>query len=93
MSIELGVLVAIAGLVISYLAYQLTHIKEVKTDSQENAEVKAELGYIRRGVDDIKIDLRANEKQISQMGERITRVEESTKQAHRRIDQLKGGDQ
>ncbi|MCK0473773.1 hypothetical protein [Halalkalibacter sp. APA_J-10(15)] len=93
MSIELGVLVAIAGLVISYLAYQLTHIKEVKMDSQENAEVKAELGYIRRGVDDIKIDLRANEKQMAQMGERITRVEESTKQAHRRIDQLKGGDQ
>jgi hypothetical protein len=39
-------------------------------------------------VDDIRIDLRANEKQMIQQGERLTRVEESTKQAHKRLDTI-----
>lgn len=91
MSVELGVLVAICGLVVSYLAYQFNRTKELKTDSQQDAEVKAALGYISKGVDDIRIDLKANEKQISQIAERVTRVEESSKQAHKRIDQIKGG--
>lgn len=45
-------------------------------------------GYIRKGVDDIRIDLKANERQMIVLGERITRVEESSKQAHKRLDAL-----
>ncbi|MEB8733205.1 hypothetical protein P4G91_19410, partial [Bacillus cereus] len=55
---------------------------------QQSAEVKAELGYIRKGVDDIRIDLKASEKQMVALGERVTRVEESTKQAHKRLDTI-----
>lgn len=88
MTVEIGIVIAILGLVVSYQAYQLNKTKDVKTDTQESAELKAELGYIRKGVDDIRIDLKANEKQMVALGERITRVEESTKQAHKRIDNL-----
>jgi hypothetical protein len=88
MTVEVGVIVAVLSLVIAYQGYQLNKNKAVKTDTQENAELKAELGYIRRGVDNIQIDLKANEKQIIVLGERITRVEESSKQAHKRIDNL-----
>jgi len=93
MTVEIGIVVAVLGLVISYQAYQLNKTKDVKTDTQESAELKAELGYIRKGVDDIRIDLKANEKQMVALGERITRVEESTKQAHKRIDSLEKGDE
>jgi hypothetical protein len=86
MTVEIGVLVAVLSLIVAYLGYQLNKSKEIKSDGQESAELKAELGYIRRGVDDIKIDLRANEKQMQALGERVTRVEESTKQAHKRMD-------
>lgn len=88
MTIEIGVLIGILGLVISYQAYQLNKTKSIKTDTQESAELKAELGYIRKGVDDIRIDLKANEKNIAHLGERVTRVEESSKQAHKRIDHI-----
>lgn len=60
----------------------------MKADGQQSAEVKAELGYIRKGVDDIRIDLKASEKQMVALGERVTRVEESTKQAHKRLDTI-----
>ncbi|MEI4615379.1 hypothetical protein [Bacillus cereus] len=88
MNIELGVLIALLSLAISYFAYALNRSKSMKADGQQSAEVKAELGYIRKGVDDIRIDLKASEKQMVALGERVTRVEESTKQAHKRLDTM-----
>ncbi|MEB8712233.1 hypothetical protein P4G97_05355 [Bacillus cereus] len=88
MRMEIGVLIALLSLAISYFGYALNRSKVIKTDGQQSAEVKAELGYIRKGVDDIRIDLKANEKQMIVLGERITRVEESAKQAHKRLDNV-----
>lgn len=88
MTIEIGVLIAILSLLIGYLSYSLNKSKLIKTDGRESAEIKAELGYIRKGVDDIRIDLKTNERQIIALGERVTRVEESSKQAHRRLDNM-----
>ena len=61
MTIELGVLIALLSLAISYFGYALNKSKSIKADGQQSAEVKAELGYIRKGVDDIRIDLKASE--------------------------------
>ncbi|WP_078435309.1 hypothetical protein [Metabacillus halosaccharovorans] len=88
MTIEVGILIAAFGLVISYQVYQLNRTKSVKDDGQERAELKVELGYIRRGVDNILLDLKAKEIQLNDHSERITRVEESAKQAHRRLDTI-----
>ncbi|HFJ9472625.1 hypothetical protein PDK06_27835 [Bacillus cereus group sp. TH217LC] len=88
MTIEVGVLIAIVSAVIGYFSYALNRSKEIKADGQQGAEMKAELGYIRKGVDDIRIDLKANEKQMQQLSERVTRVEESSKQAHKRLDNV-----
>ncbi|TES56200.1 hypothetical protein E2L07_05815 [Halalkalibacterium halodurans] len=90
MSIEIGLLVAISGLVISYLAYQFNRTKSIKTDSSQsasqNAQIKAQLDYIGKGVDEIRIDQKATEKHMVLLNERVTRVEESAKQAHKRLD-------
>lgn len=83
MTIEIVVLIVALSLAISYFGYALNRSKSIKEDGQQSAEVKAELGYIRKGVDDIRIDLKASEKQMVALGERVTRVEESTKQAHK----------
>jgi hypothetical protein len=99
MTIEIGVVLSILSLIIAFQGYALNKQKQVqdkskaetneaKTDAKESAEIKAQLGYISKGVDDIRIDLKANEKQIGALGERVTRIEESAKQAHKRLDKL-----
>lgn len=90
MSVDVGTLIAIGGLILSFLAYQFNKQRGLKSDNREDGEIKAQLVYISKGVDDIRIDLKANEKQIGMLGERVTRVEESAKQAHKRIDTLEG---
>jgi len=96
MTIELGVLISVLGLIIAFQGYHLNKSKhqsdqrkDEKQDAKTDAEIRAQLGYISKGVDDIRIDLRANERQMVALGERVTRVEESSKQAHLRIDDMK----
>jgi flagellar biosynthesis component FlhA len=99
MTIEIGVLISILSLIIAFQGYALNKQKqqqdknksdttEAKNDAKESAELKAQLGYISKGVDDIRIDLKANEKQMVAFGERVTRIEESAKQAHKRLDSI-----
>lgn len=88
MTVEIGVLIAVGGLLLSYLTYQFNKQKETKVDTRQDARIQAQLDYISKGVDDIRIDQKASEKQIGALGERITRVEESSKQAHKRLDNL-----
>ena len=101
MSVELTVIIAILGIVVSYQAYQLNKDKnryqkkadikqEAKEEASYDAKLETQLDYISRGVDDIRIDLKANEKQIVALGERVTRVEDSSKQAHKRLDKVEG---
>lgn len=82
---------AILAVIVSYLAYRLNKTKSNREVIVRDTQIEEKLGYISTGVDEIRIDLKANEKQLVQLGERVTRVEESSKQAHRRIDKLEGG--
>lgn len=59
-----------------------------KKDVSKDGELRADIKYIARGVEDIRVDMKAQEKRHSELSERVTRVEESTKQAHKRIDKL-----
>lgn len=99
MTIELTILLSIAGVVIAYLGYQAnkqrneaSYQKNIKNEATRDAVIETKLDSINNGVENIRIDLKANEQQIGALGERVTRVEESSKQAHRRIDNLEGGD-
>lgn len=99
MTIEIGLLFSAISVIIAILGYQINKTnqqikkqqldrQEVRKESQQEARVETQLDYISRGVDDIRIDLKANEKQTVALGERVTRVEESSKQAHKRIDNI-----
>lgn len=84
----LGAVSTVFGMVITYFTFMRGRDKSIRTDAQENAKVSTKLDHISSGVDDIRIDLRSNEKQINHVSERVTRVEESTQSAHKRLDKL-----
>lgn len=85
-----GVACTFLGLPIAYLAFRRERTNDMKNDSSESAIIKTKLDSIIAGVDIIRIDLKANEKRVTELSERIIRVEESSKQAHRRIDKIEG---
>ena len=54
-----------------------------------NGTIMSDIGYIKSGVDDIKSEQKEQRKTNMEIVSRLTAVEESTKQAHKRIDELK----
>lgn len=85
----LGSLGTIYGMIMGYQNRAKADTKDIKTDAAGDAELKADIKYIARGVEDIRVDMKAQEKRHGELSERVTRVEESTKSAHHRIDEIK----
>ena len=63
-----------------------------KQDNEQGARqlsrIEAARDYVKQGVDDIRIDTRALQKETSDLRGCYIRLEESTKSAHKRIDNL-----
>lgn len=78
---------AISGIVLGWMGRS----RMVRQDGAEDGELRASVNYIRSGVDDLRVEIRSQGQRYDMLAERVTRVEESTKQAHRRIDRLEGG--
>ena len=80
-----GFLCTLLGTFIGFLAFSRNRDKDVKSDAADSAVIRTKLDNINSGVESIRIDIKANEKRVSELSERVIRVEESSKQAHKRI--------
>lgn len=83
-----GMVVGLIGVVCSIVAVSRNRSADDRNEGKEGGVVLTELGYIKAGVDDLKRDNRDIRGDLKNLDERITRNEESTKQAHKRIDAL-----
>ena len=95
MSVDIGVLVGILGTVCSvvfaYIAFGRSRKKDDAAYGQKDGIVLTEIGYIKSGVDDIKRKQEHQEDQHIEVISRLTGVEASAKQAHKRIDAIQKG--
>lgn len=80
------------SLVFSWLAFRQRDKADTKAEAKSDGVLISDVGYIKAGVDDLKRDSRETHHTLDTYNERITRCEESCKQAHHRIDELKGGE-
>lgn len=88
-----GAIVAIVGGIAGVLFGLVTLFRNKKQDDtqegRESGTVLSDLGYIKAGVDEIKSEQKEQRKTNMELITRLSAVEESTKQAHKRIDELK----
>ena len=73
-------------------AVQETQAEAVNDRETLAAQVRLEanLSYIKNGVDDIRIDQRAQAAELKKVEENLARVEEHSKEQDRRLDKLEG---
>ncbi|KAA0547579.1 hypothetical protein FZW96_12085 [Bacillus sp. BGMRC 2118] len=89
---SIGVICTLLGLVIGILTFSRNRDKDVKNDASESAVIRTKLDNISQGVENIRIDIKANERRTNDLEKAVIRIDESTKSAHKRIDamELKG---
>lgn len=92
MNIEVTVICTIIGAIVGYMSYQKKNEHYIENDASQKTVVATKLDYISKGVDDIRLDIKAQDTKISNVIERLIKVEESTKSAHHRLDNIQGVD-
>lgn len=80
----------ILGIVLSYVAFLRNTKRDSNDEGRETGQVLTELGYIKGGIDDLKQEQRRQQETNIELITRLTSVEASARQAHKRIDRLEG---
>ena len=90
---ETGLVCTVLSLVFSVVFSIITHRrnahKDIENEGTGRGVLQSDIGYIKAGIDDLKNENRAVNRKLEAIAERVTRVEESCKQAHKRIDEIK----
>ena len=84
----ISVIAAICGVVYGAINYSRNKKKDNAEDGKESGVILTELGYIKSGVDDLKRKQDKQDEQMLNLLRQLTAVEESSKQAHKRLDAL-----
>jgi len=73
----------------------ITLARNTKKDNEKEAEQRASMAsdmkYIRSSVDEIRIDNKTIQKDVGDLKIKVTEIEQSTKSAHKRLDDLQKG--
>lgn len=85
-TVLISVIAAISGLILGWSGRTRSFRQDIIQEAGADALQRADVDYIKRGVDDIRLEQRAQAQRVDVLSERVTRVEESAKQAHKRID-------
>ena len=81
-------IIALCALGLSALVALLNGRRNTQTDAANQAKVEAKLDNVARGVDDIRVDMRALKSDISAHSAKLAELEASSKSAHHRIDEI-----
>lgn len=91
-NVTIFTLIAAAGtlcsIVFGYIGYNKGTKKDSYKEGEQTSSLKTDIQYIKRLMEDVLLEQRRINDTLSSHSERITRVEESSKQAHKRIDRL-----
>ncbi len=80
----IGIVCTILGCLVGIQGYSRLKNKDAEADGF----TKAKLESIANGVDSIRVDIKTQGEKINGINERLIRVEESTKSAHHRINDI-----
>lgn len=75
-------------LCLPYIAFVRNRDKDKESNVKHDATVLTEIGYIKANTDEIKAEQKEQRKTNTEFVTRLTDVEASAKQAHKRLDHI-----
>lgn len=90
MTVDVIVLAGLIGTICSVVFGFVGYRQGTKKENIETGTLLSDVGYIKSGVDDLKRKQESSDERHFTLAERVTKVEESSKQAHKRLDTMEG---
>ncbi len=88
MTVEITLLIAVVSFGIGFIGHWQKTKQITEDKAEEKAEMSTKLNYIDTGVRDIQLQVRNTDSRLDEFNDRVVRVEESTRSAHKRIDRM-----
>lgn len=85
----IGIIGAVSGIFLGWTGRAKVSKQEITQEATVDAVLRTDVGYIRHSVDDVRMVQGLQGQKFEALTEKVIRVEESAKQAHKRIDDLK----
>ena len=83
MSVELSVLIAVIGCVLSVGTFIVGRMTAAKSSGQQTGQVLTELGYIKKGIDGLEKDIKEIKRQYTDLDVRVSKLEQAIHFYHR----------
>ena len=90
MNVNTGILIALIGCIVGLAGWLRNHDSDNERETSNMTTVIVKLENIRGSISDLKLELKRTAEDLQSIDRRLTVVEESTKQAHKRINEIKG---
>lgn len=84
----ISLVVSITAVLFTGLSFRRTQNVDTASNATERATMTADIRYIRSSIDEIKLENKSIQKDVSAIRERLVKVEQSAQSAHSRIDEL-----
>ena len=85
----LETLIPIISVVIAIAGFVLGRISASRSDGKQDGVILTEIGYLKKGNDDIIRKMNEQDHRYNELAEKVVAVDESAKQAHKRINELR----
>ena len=87
----LPLVISACALLFTALSYRRNATHDTDAAAVERATMTADIRYIRDAIDEIKVENKAIQRDLSELTARVVEIESSVKSAHKRIDDIKKG--
>jgi uncharacterized protein YlxW (UPF0749 family) len=84
----ISIVIAFCALLFTALSFRRTQNQDTSASATERATMTADVRYIRQSIDEIKLENRAIQKDVTDLKTKIVEVEASVKSAHKRLDDM-----
>lgn len=74
--------------IIALITLANTNKKDQRQEAEQRASMTADMRYIRSAVDEIKVDNRVVQKDVSDLKVKVVEIDQRVKSAHQRLDDM-----
>ena len=87
----LPIAISACALLFTALSFKRNANQDTTASATERATMTADIRYIRNSIDEIKLENKAIQKDVSELSRKVVEIEASTNSAHKRLDDLMKG--
>lgn len=80
--------IALGALIVAAASFVAASRRDVRGNAADQAKMQEQLGGIKTGVDDIRVEMRSMRSDMVTQGKELVELNASCKSAHHRIDEL-----